>query len=201
MSISRIFPAAVLAAASLPVAAFSQSAPSLGTPVGEADIAAYTLTVLPSGLGMPLGSGSVAQGQKVYSGKCVGCHGERGSGGSGGQLSGGVGSLASAMPVKTVSSFWPSATSVFDYVRRAMPINAPKSLTDDEVYAVTAYLLSLDGIVANDAVMDASTVPKVVMPNAHGFVSWWPDPTLTRPRASSAQGTRSAPTRAPKSRG
>ena len=198
MSISRIIPAALLAAASLPVAAFSQYAPRLGTPVGEADIAAYTLTVLPSGLGLPSGSGSVAQGQKVYSGKCMGCHGESGSGGSGGQLSGGVGSLATSMPVKTVSSFWPSATSVFDYVRRAMPINAPKSLTDDEAYAVTAYLLSLDGIVGNDAVMDAGALPKVVMPNAHGFVSWWPDPTLTAPRASSARSARSAPASAPK---
>ena len=89
-------------------------------------------------------------------------------------MTGGVGSLASGKPVKTPVSFWPTATTLFDYIRRAMPITAPQSLTNNEVYAVTAYLLSIDGVVAKDAVLDAKSLPQVKMPNREGFVRWWP---------------------------
>ena len=92
------------------------------------------------------------------------------------QLTGGVGSLASSKPVKTPVSFWPVATTLFDYIRRAMPISSPQSLTDDEVYAVTAYILSIDGIVPKDAVLDAKSLAAVKMPNKDGFVRWWPVP-------------------------
>jgi cytochrome c len=92
------------------------------------------------------------------------------------QLTGGVGTIASAKPVKTPISYWPSATTIFDYVRRAMPLQSPESLTDDEVYAVTAYLLSIDKIVPEDAVLDAKSLPQVKMPNRDGFVRWWPVP-------------------------
>ena len=92
------------------------------------------------------------------------------------QLTGGVGTIASAKPVKTPISYWPSATTIFDYVRRAMPLQSPESLTDDEVYAVTAYLLSIDKIVPEDAVLDAKSLPQVKMPNRDGFVRWWPAP-------------------------
>jgi len=84
--------------------------------------------------------------------------------------------LATGKPVKTPTSYWPVATTLFDYIRRAMPINAPESLTNNEVYAVTAYILSIDGIVPNDAVLDAKSLPRVKMPNRDGFVSWWPKP-------------------------
>jgi cytochrome c len=90
------------------------------------------------------------------------------------QLTGGVGSLASGKPVKTPVSYWPSATTIFDYIRRAMPIGAPQSLTNDEAYALTAYLLSIDGIVPKTAVLDAKSLPQVKMPNREGFVQWWP---------------------------
>ena len=94
------------------------------------------------------------------------------------QLTGGVGSLASGKAVKTPVSYWPSATTIFDYVRRAMPITAPQSLTNDEVYALTAYILSIDGVLPKDTVIEAKTLPAVKMPNREGFVRWWP--TLPR---------------------
>jgi cytochrome c len=92
------------------------------------------------------------------------------------QLTSGVGTIASEKPLKTANSFWPSATTLFDYTRRAMPIGSPQSLTNDEVYAVTAYLLSIDRIVPKDAVLDAKSLPRVKMPNREGFVRWWPEP-------------------------
>jgi cytochrome c len=108
----------------------------------------------------------------VYAAKCIACHGAEGAGKPADQLVGGIGSLATANPVRTVGSYWPYATTLFDYVRRAMPTTAPRSLTDDEVYAVSAYVLNLNGIVAADAVMDAQTLPQVKMPNRHGFVDY-----------------------------
>ena len=109
----------------------------------------------------------------MYAAKCQGCHGARGEGKPQDALTGGVGLLASAKPVKTVASFWPRATTVFDYIRRAMPLTAPQSLTDPEVYAVTAYLLSIDRIVPEDAVLDSKSLPLVKMPNRDGFVRNW----------------------------
>jgi len=92
------------------------------------------------------------------------------------QLTGGVGSLSSGKPIKTPVSYWPAATTLFDYIRRAMPITSPQSLTNDEVYALTAYILSIDGVVPKDAVLDAKSLPRVKMPNRDGFVWWWPVP-------------------------
>jgi cytochrome c len=92
------------------------------------------------------------------------------------QLTGGIGSLASIKPIKTPVSYWPSATTIFDYTRSAMPLQAPQSLTNDEVCAVTAYLLSIDGVVPRDAVLDRQSLPRVNMPNRDGFVRWWPSP-------------------------
>lgn len=134
------------------------------------------ITVWPDGRGLPPGSGSVSAGAAVYAKHCQVCHGEKGEGKPQDPLTGGLGTLASAKPVKTPSSYWPVATTLFDYIRRAMPITAPQSLTNDEVYAVTAYILSIDGIVPENAVLDAKSLPKVKMPNRDGFVSWWPKP-------------------------
>ena len=107
----------------------------------------------------------------MYAAKCGGCHGEKGSGKPNDQLVGGIGSLTGDQPpVKTVGSFWPYATTLFDYVRRAMPLNAPKSLSNDEVYAVAAYILQLNGIIGDGEVMNAQTLPLVKMPNRDGFV-------------------------------
>jgi len=148
--------------------------PNLGKPADPAAVAALDISIPPDGKGLPTGSGSVEQGAAIFATKCQACHGANGVGGPNDRLTGGVGSLASPRPVKTVASYWPYATTVFDYIRRAMPITAPQSLTNNEAYALTAYLLSIDGIVAKDARLDAQTLPKVQMPNRSGFISWEP---------------------------
>lgn len=150
--------------------------PNLGRPLTPEEISKLDITVAPNGSGLPAGSGSVSAGAKVYDEKCQSCHGPRGQGGPQDQLTGGIGTLASDKPVKTPVSYWPSATTIFDYVRRAMPLQSPESLTNDEVYAVTAYILSIDGVVPQDAVLDSKSLPQVKMPNRDGFVRWWPVP-------------------------
>ncbi len=155
-------------------------AQGLGKPATPAAVAAADISIGPDGAGLPAGSGSVAEGARVYAEKCVACHGPEGAGAPGDRLTGGVGTLKSARPIRTVASFWPYATTVFDYTRRAMPLNAPQSLTNDEAYAVTAYILSIDAIVAKDARLDAASLPRVVMPNRSGIVDW--EPKLRRPR-------------------
>jgi S-disulfanyl-L-cysteine oxidoreductase SoxD len=145
----------------------------LGQPVDEATIAAWDIDVSPDGTGLPPGSGTVAQGHPIFAARCAMCHGDAGQGGIGDPLVGGAGTLAGAKPKKTVGSYWPYATTLFDYIRRAMPYNAPQSLSADEVYAVTAYLLYLNKVVPEDTRLDAKTLPQVRMPNRNGFV---PDP-------------------------
>jgi cytochrome c len=124
---------------------------------------------------LPPGSGTPAQGEAIFNSKCIACHGPQGSGTVNDRLVGGQGTLTSPAPVKTIGSYWPYATTVFDYVRRAMPYPEPHSLADPEVYALTAYLLSLNGIIAKDAVMDAKTLPKVQMPNRSHFIVFYPN--------------------------
>jgi len=148
--------------------------PNLGRPLTPEEIRKIDITVTPDGKGLPAGSGSVSQGAAVYAKNCQVCHGAQGAGKPQDQLTGGLGTLATGKPVKTPASYWPVATTLFDYIRRAMPITAPQSLTNEEVYAVTAYILSIDGIVPADTVLDAKTLPLVKMPNRDGFVSWWP---------------------------
>lgn len=144
-----------------------------GTAPSQAEVARF-FSPQPDGRGLPPGSGSVLEGKSVYQQQCASCHGENLQGGTGDRLIGGRGSLANAdpkkPPVKTVESYWPYATTLFDYVKRAMPLTAPDSLTDDQVYAVTAYILEQAKIVPEDAIMNAQALPKVVMPNRDGFV-------------------------------
>jgi cytochrome c len=148
--------------------------PKLGRELTPDEVRKVDITVAPDGSGLPPGSGSVAAGAEIYAQKCQSCHGADGAGKPQDQLTGGVGSLASGKPVKTPVSFWPTATTLFDYIRRAMPITAPQSLSNNEAYAVTAYLLSIDRVVAKDVVLDAKSLPQVKMPNREGFVRWWP---------------------------
>jgi S-disulfanyl-L-cysteine oxidoreductase SoxD len=149
--------------------------PAFGTAVSAKEIARWDISIPPSGAGLPGGGGgSARQGLKVYEEKCQSCHGAKGAGKPADPLAGGIGSLGGRTPLRTVGSYWPYATTLFDYVRRAMPIANPLSLTDDEVYAVSAYVLFLNGIVGEDAVMNAQTLPQVKMPNRDGFVSDWP---------------------------
>ena len=126
--------------------------------------------------GLAAGSGTAAAGKTVYEAKCLACHGVDGAGQPNDRLVGGQGTLREAAPIRTVGSYWPYATTVFDYIRRAMPYVTPHSLTADETYAVTAYLLALNDVIAQDAVMDASTLPKVVMPNRANFDSAYREP-------------------------
>jgi mono/diheme cytochrome c family protein len=148
--------------------------PAFGAAVSAEEIARSDISIPPSGAGLPKGSGSARQGVQVYEQKCIACHGAKGAGKPADALVGGIGSLATKAPVRTVGSYWPYSTTLFDYVRRAMPITNPLSLSDDEVYAVSAYVLFLNGIVGEDAVMNAQSLPAVKMPNRDGFVSDWP---------------------------
>ena len=153
-------------------AALAADAPSLGTPVSESDLAAWNIEIAPNGAGLPPGRGTAAEGERIFADKCQRCHGEKGAGKPNDQLVGGFGTLTTPNKpaVKTVGSFWPLATTLFDYTRRAMPWDAPRSLTDSEVYAVTAYLLRENGIIGDGETMDGTTLPKVAMPNRDGFI-------------------------------
>jgi len=142
----------------------------LGRAIAEADVAAWDIDVRPDGAGLPPGRGTVAQGKDVYLAKCSACHGEKGEGSPMDRLVGGAGTLASDKPVKTVGSYWPYATTLFDYVRRTMPFTDPQGLSADETYAVTAYVLFLNGIVQESTALDARTLPAVTMPNRRGFL-------------------------------
>jgi cytochrome c len=153
----------------------SADGPKLGTPIFAADLAAWDSSVMPDGAGLPAGSGTAAQGAQIYAQKCVACHGETGKGGSASALipKGPINSINSAE--KTIGNFWPYATTLFDYIRRAMPWQQPKSLSSDEVYALTAYLLALNKVIDDSAGLDAITLPKVKMPNRDGFIVRFPD--------------------------
>lgn len=142
-----------------------------GRPATAAEIGALNIDIDPTGAGLPPGQGTVQQGAEIYASKCAACHGPTGTEGPKDRLVGGQGSLATDNPIKTIGSFWPYATTLYDYIHRAMPLNAPQSLTPDEVYAVVAWLLHQNGIVPADAVIDATTLPVVKMPHREGFVS------------------------------
>jgi S-disulfanyl-L-cysteine oxidoreductase SoxD len=134
-------------------------------------IRAFDISVAPDGAGLPPGEGNARVGRKLYLQKCAICHGEKGEGRPGfSALAGGIGTLQSKEPVLTVGSFWPYATTVFDYTNRAMPPQDPGSLTASETYAITAYILHLNGLVKETEPINAKTLPKVVMPNRDGFV-------------------------------
>jgi cytochrome c len=169
----------------IPVCAWIAAAPThadeprygFGHQPSAAEIAAFDIDIRPDGQGLPPGHGSVSDGVAIFAATCAACHGEKGESTKiGTALAGGIGTLASAKPNKTVGSYWPYATTLFDYIRRAMPFNAPQSLSNDEVYAVTAYILALNGIVPQDAVLDAQTLPQIKMPNRDGFTpAHWQD--------------------------
>jgi len=158
-------------------AASAADAPRFGQPITAADIAPWDISIPPDGTGLPPGSGTAAQGEKVYAERgCGACHGEKGAGGMSGPLVGG-GPLDAKdrEPQKLIGNYWPYATTVFDFTRRAMPWQSPKTLTDSEVYALTAYILALNKIIGETDVMDAQTLPKVKMPNRDGFISKYPE--------------------------
>jgi mono/diheme cytochrome c family protein len=143
----------------------------VGRPPTPDQIRGLGIAIAPDGSGLPEGSGTVAAGREVFAARCSKCHGEKAEGGVGPSLVGGQGTLGTAKPLKTVGSYWPYATTVWDYINRAMPFDQPGLLKSAEVYAVVAYILNLNGIIGNDLVMDAKSLPKVKMPNRDGFVA------------------------------
>ena len=135
-----------------------------------AEISGWNIDIGRDGSGLPAGNGTVSHGHDVFAQQCAACHGDKGEGGVGDRLVGGQGTLATPNPVRTVGSYWPYATTLFDYIRRAMPQNAPQSLSNDGVYAVSAYILNLNGLLPADATLDAKSLPAIKMPNQKMFV-------------------------------
>ena len=171
-------PIALLVALAFGVGAALAQAPKLGKPITEADVQSWDISILPDGRGLPAGNGSPAQGAKIYAEKCAACHGEAGKGGIAPfypALVGGEPLTNGIETAKTIANYYAYATTVFDYIRRAMPYNQPRSLTGDEVYALTAYILSLNKLIGENDVMDAKTLPQVKMPNRDNFILPYPD--------------------------
>ncbi|MGI9228373.1 MAG: c-type cytochrome [Gammaproteobacteria bacterium] len=144
--------------------------PGLGRPAVAEEITAQDWGVMPDGTGLPAGAGSVRQGEAVYATHCSNCHGVGGLGDSADQLAGAIMHLTDEWPEKTVGTYWPYATTLFDFIRRSMPMLTPGSLSNAEVYAVTAYILYLNHIVAEDTVLDAQGLQSIKMPNRDGFI-------------------------------
>ena len=154
----------------LAVAAAAADKPGLGKPVSEADLALWDISIAPDGKGLPPGSGTAAQGAAIFADKCEVCHGKEGAGGASAMLANPPGKSD-----RTMALYVPNATTIFDFTRRAMPFTQPKSLSDDEVYALTAYILARNKVIGEGDVMNDQTLPKVEMPNRNGFVSRYPD--------------------------
>ncbi|MDH3580790.1 MAG: cytochrome c [Hyphomicrobiales bacterium] len=173
-------------AAALMVSAFiggNAWAAKYGSPISEADIAAWDIDISTStGEGLPEGKGTVAEGAKIFAEKCVACHGEKAGGGEMyGSMVGGIGSMTKPKRKLTPGSMYPYAPILFDYVRRTMPMESPQSLTNNEVYALAAYIYNLNGLVPDNATVNADTLRKMKMPNRDGFMTDdRPDVTSTR---------------------
>jgi mono/diheme cytochrome c family protein len=177
MSTPKIVSVAV--AISLLGSAFAQSTaraegPNLGKPINHADMAAWDISILPDGTGLPSGSGTAADGAKIYAEKCSACHGDNGKGGINGSLVGG-GPLDRIEAVKTIANFWGYPTTLFDFIRRAMPWPEPRTLANEEVYALVAYIFAQNKLIGENDIMNAQTLPKVKMPNRAGFIIRFPD--------------------------
>jgi S-disulfanyl-L-cysteine oxidoreductase SoxD len=172
-------PKGAIFAASLLLAIMAETSmaesPHLGKPIDEAAIASWDISIMPDGAGLPKGSGTPAQGAPIFAEKCSACHGENGKGGiaSGLVSDAKIDSISASQ--KTIKNFIGNSTTIFDFIRRAMPFQAPHSLTDDEVYALTAYILSENKLIGANDVMNAETLPKVKMPNRDNFIIRFPD--------------------------
>jgi S-disulfanyl-L-cysteine oxidoreductase SoxD len=141
----------------------------IGRTATDAEIAGWNIDIGRNGENLPPGSGTVAHGKEIFAEQCAACHGDKGQGGVGERLVGGQGTVATPKPIKTVGSFWPYAPTLFDYIRRAMPQNAPQSLSNEDVYAVSGYILDMNGLLPADATLDAKTLSAIKMPNRDMF--------------------------------
>ena len=163
-----MFAAAVLLCAN---GAEAQGAYGIGRVATPAEVAGWNIDVGGDGSNLPPGRGSVSHGSEIFDQQCAACHGAKGEGGVGDRLVGGQGTLGTPRPVRTVGSYWPYAPTLFDYIRRAMPQNAPQSLSNDDVYAVSAYILSLNGLLPANGTLDAKSLTAIKMPNRNMFVA------------------------------
>ena len=167
----RMLKASTLAAFSAAVlVSAAQEQVKLGQAITEVSLAKFDLIAEPSGTGFPAGSGTAQHGRTIFENRCAACHGSKGEGNSDATVLVGGNMQSTDSPLRTVGSYWPYASTLFDFIRRAMPANAPKSLTDEETYQLAAYVLYLNGLVAEDEIMNAQTLPQVRMPNAEGFI-------------------------------
>ncbi len=169
--------ASALAIAALAVPAHAGDTPNLGKPITETDVKPWDISILADGTNLPPGSGTAALGAKLFVDKgCNQCHGDGGKGGRSNML---VGSPSLTEPGitanKTIANFWGQTSTLFDYIRRAMPWPTPHTLSDDEVYALCAYLFAANNLIPQDAVMNAQTLAKVKMPNHDNFIIRFPD--------------------------
>src|SRR5215468_5462477 len=156
--------------------------PNLGQPISEADLAPWDLTIMPNGSGLPPGSGTPAQGKALFADNCALCHGDEGKGGiAEAVVVNNPPPLSGPGSVKSIGNFWPAATTLFDFIRRAMPFTQPRSLTDDQVYALTAYLLYMNKVISEADAIDATSLPRVKMPNRDNFFPEFPKLTPQRP--------------------
>jgi cytochrome c len=165
-------------------AARAQGPYGIGRVAMPAEIAGWNIDIGRDGRGLPPGSGTVSHGREVFEQQCAACHGEKGEGGIGDKLAGGQGTIATAKPVRTVGSYWPYAPTLFDYIRRAMPQSAPQSLSNEDVYAVSAFIFNLNGLLPADATLDAKTLAAIKMPNRDKFVDD-PRPDVKNPACMS----------------
>ena len=164
----------IVVGAGVASAAMAADLPNLGKPIDPKDISPWDISIMPDGTGLPPGSGTPAQGAPIFEQKCAMCHGENGKGGIAAPVTN-FAPKASLDGGKSIANFWPYATTVFDFIRRAMPYNKPHSLTDQEVYALTAYVLRLNNLIGENDVIDAKTLPKVKMPNRDNFIIRFPE--------------------------
>jgi cytochrome c len=163
------FTAVALVALASSATAETPSLYGIGRAATPAEIAGWNIDIGRDGSNLPAGSGTVSHGHEVFEQQCSGCHGEKGEGGVGDRLVGGQGTIATPKPIKTVGSYWPYAPTLFDYIRRAMPQNAPQSLSNEDVYAVSAYILNMNGLLPADATLAAKTLSAITMPNRNMF--------------------------------
>jgi len=168
MSTPKLLAVSVVAALLVAPTVVRAEGPGLGQPLSPDEIPRFATYVMPDGRNLPSGHGSATEGAEIYAGQCASCHGATGIEGP---IMPPVG--PNKVWAKPAGRHWPYATTLFDYIRRAMPFNAPKSLSDDQVYALAAFILYRNGVIAEDAVMDAESLPKVVMPNRDKFVDVW----------------------------
>jgi len=163
-----------------PVRAETQGHYGIGRTATDAEIAGWNIDIGRNGENLPPGSGTVSQGREVFAQQCAACHGDKGEGGVGERLVGEQGTIATPKPIKTVGSFWPYAPTLFDYIRRAMPQNAPQSLSNEDIYAVSAYILNMNGLLPADTTLDAKTLSAIKMPN-RGMFTGDPRPDVRNP--------------------